>query len=50
MFYECNATKSAEEVIEVDPSTGWASLAFIGSASISAPIGVYSTGLHKQPG
>ncbi|KAJ6002421.1 hypothetical protein N7451_004968 [Penicillium sp. IBT 35674x] len=38
MFYECNATKSAEEVIEVDPWKGWASLAFIGSASISAPI------------
>ncbi|KAJ5814377.1 uncharacterized protein N7503_001127 [Penicillium pulvis] len=38
MFYECNATKSAEEVIEVDSSTGWASLAFIGSTSISAPL------------
>ncbi|KAJ5925493.1 hypothetical protein N7454_008132 [Penicillium verhagenii] len=37
LFDECDATKSAEEVIEVDPSHGWASLNFIGGASISAP-------------
>ncbi|KAJ6103637.1 hypothetical protein N7486_003859 [Penicillium sp. IBT 16267x] len=38
LFDECHATESAEEVIEVDPLNGWASLNFIGSASITAPI------------
>ncbi|KAI1830098.1 hypothetical protein DTO013E5_7654 [Penicillium roqueforti] len=38
MFYECHATEAAEEVIEVDPFNGWASLNFIGSASVSTPI------------
>ncbi|KAJ5924316.1 hypothetical protein N7466_008503 [Penicillium verhagenii] len=37
LFDECDATQSAEEVIEVNPSLGWASLNFIGGASISAP-------------
>lgn len=41
MFDECHATESTEEVIEVDPLSGWASLNFIGSASVSAPIGMF---------
>ncbi|KAJ5655192.1 hypothetical protein N7507_007142 [Penicillium longicatenatum] len=36
LFDECHATKSTEEVIEVDSLNGWASLDFIGAASISA--------------
>lgn len=40
LFNECHATKSAEEAIKVDPLNGWASLNFIGSTSISAPIGL----------
>lgn len=50
MFYECHATEAAEEVIEVDPFNGWASLNFIGSASVSTPIGVYFASLYKLPG
>jgi hypothetical protein len=40
LFDECHATKSTEEVIEVDPLNGWVSLDFIGAASISALTGV----------
>lgn len=43
LFDECVATDAAEEIIEVDPLNGWVSLNFIGSASISAPIGMLLT-------
>ncbi|KAJ5908082.1 hypothetical protein N7495_000764 [Penicillium taxi] len=38
LFDQCNATGATEEVIEVDSSNGWASLNFIGSSSVLAPI------------
>lgn len=38
-FNECVTTTAAEEDITVDPLDGWASLNFIGSASVSAPMG-----------
>ncbi|KAJ5746443.1 hypothetical protein N7520_011625 [Penicillium odoratum] len=38
LFDECTATNATEEIINVDPLNGWASLNFIGSASISALI------------
>ncbi|PQE33401.1 pigment biosynthesis brown protein [Rutstroemia sp. NJR-2017a WRK4] len=36
LFDECTATDAEEEVIVVDPSNRWATLNFIGSASVSA--------------
>ncbi|PQE05161.1 Multicopper oxidase type 2 protein [Rutstroemia sp. NJR-2017a BVV2] len=36
LFDECTATDAKEEIINVDPLNGWASLNFIGSASVSA--------------
>ncbi|KAJ5308882.1 hypothetical protein N7508_004261 [Penicillium antarcticum] len=37
LYNECNATEAEEAVIDVESWKGWASLNFIGSASISVP-------------
>lgn len=49
LFNECNSTDAPEEVIEVNPLDGWASLAFTGSASMSVPTGMLFASIFKLP-